>query len=367
MNAIYNKYAKLLVHYCLELKAGDKLLIKSTTIAEPLVREVYQEAIKAGAIADTILDFIGEKPFLLKNGTELQLQHINPLYKTAITTYDAYLNIRAPFKLNQEVNVSSEKASIRQAALRDVIDIYFDRTGNGSLRRSLCQFPTESDARLANMPLEDYKQFVFKACKLFEEDPANGWRTLRKEQQIIVDQLSKYKHFTFKNERTSISFSTEGRTWINSDGRTNMPSGEVYTSPVEESVNGTIHFSYPGVYNGHEVEDVVLEVKDGWIENWEASKGKDFLDYIFKIEGARRFGEAAIGTNYNINRLTRNILFDEKIGGSVHMAIGQSYKQAGGKNMSSVHWDMITDMTQNGEILADGEKIYEKGQFLFLN
>jgi aminopeptidase len=163
---------------------------------------------------------------------------------------------------------------------------------------------------------------------------------------------------------TDISFSTKDRIWINSDGRANMPSGEVFTGPVEDSVNGTIFFSYPGVYMGHEVENVRLWVKDGLVERWEATRGKDFLNYIFTIPGARRFGEAAIGTNYDISRITKNILFDEKIGGSIHMAIGQSYLHTGGNNESSVHWDMITDMTEAGEIWADGEKIYEKGKFL---
>ena len=181
----------------------------------------------------------------------------------------------------------------------------------------------------------------------------------------MVDLLNKRTKIRYLGEGIDIEFSTKGRTWINSDGQTNMPSGEVYTSPVEDSVNGVIHFSFPGVYMGHEVEDVTLWVKDGWIEKWEAKRGKDFLDQVFQIEGARRFGEAAIGTNYNIDKLTKNILFDEKIGGTVHMAIGQSYLQAGGKNQSTIHWDMITEMRNGGIILADDEKIYENGVFLF--
>jgi aminopeptidase len=159
-------------------------------------------------------------------------------------------------------------------------------------------------------------------------------------------------------------FSTIGRKWINSDGQTNMPSGEVYTSPVEDAVNGRVHFSLPCIHQGNEVEGVTLWVKDGWIEKWEAQRGQAYLDHIFQLDGTRRFGEAAIGTNYNITKMTKNILFDEKIGGTIHMAIGQSYLQTGGKNESSVHWDMITDMTKGGEILADGEVIYRDGVFL---
>jgi len=214
------------------------------------------------------------------------------------------------------------------------------------------------------MSLSDYEQFVFGACKLFSADPMAAWLNVRASQQRIVDHLNRCSMVRYLGNGTDISFSTQGRIWMNSDGQTNMPSGEVYTSPVEDSVNGTVHFSYPCLYQGNEVEGVTLWVKDGFIERWEARRGKDFLDLIFEMPGTRRFGEAAIGTNYDINRMTKNILFDEKIGGTIHMAIGQSYLQTGGKNESPVHWDMITDMTQGGEIWADGEKIYQDGKFL---
>jgi aminopeptidase len=177
--------------------------------------------------------------------------------------------------------------------------------------------------------------------------------------------LNSREQVHYKGKGIDIQFNTKGRTWINSDGQTNMPSGEVYTSPVEDSVNGVINFSYPAVYMGHEVEDVTLWVENGEIQKWEAKRGQEFLNHIFALPGTRRFGEAAIGTNYDINKFTKNILFDEKIGGTVHMAIGQSYLQAGGKNQSSVHWDMIAGMKDGGQIFADGEKIYENGQFIF--
>ncbi|HEY1406796.1 MAG TPA: aminopeptidase, partial [Spirochaetota bacterium] len=161
------------------------------------------------------------------------------------------------------------------------------------------------------------------------------------------------------------SFSVAGRTWRNSDGKRNMPSGEIFTSPVEDSVNGVIRFSFPGVYMGEEVEGVTLHVKDGFIEKWSADKGGKLLDEVFKIEGSRRFGEVAIGTNDSINRFTRNILFDEKIGGTIHMAVGASYPETGGKNESAVHWDLINDMRSGGKIFADGACIYENGVFIW--
>jgi aminopeptidase len=372
---ILSKYAHLLVNYCLEIKEGEKLFIQTTTLAEPLVKEVYREALRAGAaVVETDLIFREKSRTFMTEANEEQLKSISPFYKMAMETFDAYLHIRAPFNLREDANVASKhdnlngnSAKIRGEAMKAVSNTYFERTAKrgqiGGMKRNLCQFPTDAAAQEAGMCLSDYEHFVFNACKLYEDNPTEAWLEVRRSQQRIVDHLNRCQSVRYVGENMDISFSTDGRIWMNSDGQTNMPSGEVYTSPVEDSVNGQVHFSYPCLYNGHEVEGVTLWVKDGYIEKWEARQGKDFLDKIFDIEGTRRFGEAAIGTNYGINRMTKNILFDEKIGGTIHMAIGQSYLQTGGKNQSSVHWDLITDMTKGGEIWADGELIYKNGHF----
>jgi len=295
-----------------------------------------------------------------------QLKYISPTYKKAIEEFNAYLYIRAPFNLKEGGNADPEKVKIVKAASAATTSTYFARTATRDLRRSLCQYPTIASAQNAGMSLEAYEQFVFNACKLNSPDPIAAWLEVRAFQKQIVDVLNNAEKIQYKGEGIDITFSTKGRTWINSDGQTNMPSGEVYTSPVEDSANGVVNFSYPAVYMGHEVENVTLWVKDGLINKWEADRGQDFLDQIFAMEGTRRFGEAAIGTNYDINRFTKNILFDEKIGGTIHMAIGQSYLQAGGKNQSAIHWDMIGNMKNGGEIFANDEKIYDSGKFLFV-
>lgn len=360
------KYANLLVHYCLDMQPGERFYLRSTTLAEPLVREVYRAAVKAGAHVEVDLDFREKNRILLAQGSEAQLQYVSPLYKQAMEEFDTYLYIMAPFNLREDQNVDPAKRKIRQESQQAVLKTYFERTATRDLKRNLCQYPTLANAQEAGMSLEEYEDFVFRACKLYDPDPVQSWLEVRQWQQQIVDLLNARETVRYKADGTDITFSTRGRAWINSDGQTNMPSGEVYTSPVEDSANGVVHFSFPAIYMGHEVEGVTLYVKDGYIEKWEARRGKDFLDQVFQIEGTRRFGEAAIGTNYNIARLTKNILFDEKMGGAIHMAIGQSYLQAGGKNQSTVHWDMITDMKEGGEIYADGEKIYENGRFLFV-
>jgi len=359
------RYAQLLTHYCLQVRPGDKVFISSTLLAEPLVREVFREAYAAGAaLVECDLAFRERDLVFLKNASDEALRTPPTLTHLAMETFDCYLNIRAPYNLREGASTPADRSKIRQEAMAPVNKTYFERTADRRLRRNLCQWPTDASAQEAGMSLSDYEQFVFGACKLFSDDPMAAWLAVRASQQRIVDHLNRCSTVRYMSNGTDITFSTEGRIWMNSDGQTNMPSGEVYTSPVENSVNGTVHFSYPCLYQGTEVEGVTLWVKDGLIERWEARRGQDFLDKVFEMPGTRRFGEAAIGTNYDIRQMTKNILFDEKIGGTIHMAIGQSYLQTGGKNESPVHWDMITDMTQGGEIWADGEKIYQDGQFL---
>jgi len=363
MNLI-EKYAKLLVNYCVEIKEGENLFISSTTLAEPLIREIYREAISKGANVEVSMAFREKERIFYNHASGAQLEHVSPLYKLAMEEFDGFIKIMAPFNLNETRNSDSEKVNKHRQAVAPVLKTYFERTATRDLKRNTCLFPTQASAQEAGMSLEEYENFVFKACRLYDDDPSESWKDVGRFQQRIVDYLNQKTDFIYKGAGFEISFNTEGRKWINSDGKTNMPSGEVYTSPVENSVNGVVHFSYPGIYMGNEVEGVTLWVKDGYIEKWEAARGKDFLDKIFELKGARRFGEAAIGTNTNINKITKNILFDEKMGGSIHMAIGQSYLQCGGKNESSIHWDMITDMKNQGKIFADGELVYKDGKFL---
>jgi aminopeptidase len=361
---ILEKYADLLVNYCLEIKAGEKLYISTTTLAEPLLREVYRLAVRKGAIVEYQMIFREQNRIFIAEANEDQLDYVNPAYEEMMSTYDAYLVIRAPFNVREDQANDPQKTGRRQKALNIVNQIYSERIADRSLKRCLCQFPTQAAAQEAGMSLEEYEHFVYNACHLEANDPSAKWLEVRASQQKVVDYLNNCDYIRYKNPKSDITFRVKNRIWINSDGRSNMPSGEVFTGPIEDTVNGYMHFDFPTVYMGHEVQGVTLHVKDGRVVTWTADKGQEFLDDIFKIEGSRYFGEVAIGTNYNIQRTTKNILFDEKIGGSVHMAIGQSYKQTGGKNQSPIHWDMIANMKDGGEIWADGILIYQNGYFL---
>jgi aminopeptidase len=359
-----DRYADLLITYCLEIRQNDRLLIKSSLLAEPLVRRLYAKCLEAGGHPHFQLSFSEQNEVYMDRAEDHQLNYVSPFFQYAMEEFEAYLVIRAPYNLSEGNGRFSEKNKIRGKAMEKVNATYFKRTATKDLKRSLCQFPTQAAAQFAGMTLSEYRDFIFNACHLKSPDPMQAWLDVREKQQSIVDQLNTCSKIRYKNPHSDIVFSTKGRSWINSDGQTNMPSGEVYTAPVEDDVNGHIYFDLPTVYRGKEVEGVRFEVEEGEIVKWSAKKGQDFLDEIFELPGARRFGEAAIGTNYNIQQTTGNILFDEKIGGTIHMAIGQAYPQAGGQNKSSVHWDMIANMKDGGQIYADDQLIYENGQFL---
>lgn len=361
---LMQKYADLLLHYCLQVKAGQRLFVSSTFLAEPLLLEIHREATKSGVMVEYDLAF-RDKGFVYWLEAKGELLDQEPIFQTyAMEHFDAYLAIRAPYSLHEDQPATPDQKKRRAAAGARANQFYFNRTADSSMVRSLCQYPTQASAEAAGMTLEEYADFVFAACRLDESDPMAAWLEVRKEQQRYVDFLNTCDEVRYRNEKTDIRFSVKGRKWMNSDGRANMPSGEVFTGPIEDSVEGVVHFDFPTVYNGHDVQGITLWVEKGQVMKWEAVSGQQILDQVFSIEGARYFGEVAIGTNYRIQRATRNILFDEKIGGSIHMAVGQSYLQTGGKNKSAVHWDMISNMKNGGEIIADGQVIYRNGYFL---
>lgn len=357
-------YSKLLLDYCLEIKPGSRLFIQSTTLAEPLIIQLYKGTLERQAIAEVNFSLDGQENIFNSSAHLDALNWVNPTYIKAVNEFDAYLYIRAPHLPSSFIPMNTEKAEIRRQALLPYQRIYNHRTGNRSLRRSLCQYPTPASALDAEMALDRYENFVLESCFLRANDPLSSWNQLSVNQQKIVNYLNNADLIRYINSKSDISFSTKGRTWINSDGRTNMPSGEVYSSPIEDSVNGHIFFDYPFLYQQQVISGVYLEVKEGKVVHASAEEGYALLKEMLTIPGADHFGEVAIGTNPNIQIPTKNILFDEKMSGTVHMALGQSYLQCGGKNESALHQDMICNMKDGGEIWADGILIYSDGNFL---
>lgn len=364
MRDVYSKYAQLLIDYSLEIKKNDRLLIRSTYISEPLLREVHKAALGAGAHPEFSISFHGQEKIFYDYSSDEQLSYVSPRLKLVSDEYEAMLSISAPFDMKELMDVDPHKIQKVHIARGEINKTMLKRHTEGSFKWSLCVFPTTAAARECGMSLEEYQEFVFSACFLFEEDPVSKWNDIKNRQQRIVEYLTGKNEIKYIGKEIDITFSAKGRKWINSAGTNNMPSGEIFTCPVEDSVNGKVRFSYPGFYLGKEIEDIRLEIKDGQVVKWEAAKGRELLDKILEIPGARRFGEAAIGTNKGIDKFTKNMLFDEKIGGTIHMALGASLAEAGGVNDSAIHWDMLADMHDGGQIFADGELIYQNGDFL---
>ncbi|MHC4553937.1 MAG: aminopeptidase [Planctomycetota bacterium] len=366
MDNIYKRYAKLLVNYSLELKKGDRFYISSSYLAEDFLKEVYREALVAGAHPELGLKINGTEKIFYDTASDEQLAYVSPRAKYMVESYEAFLTVISPFNVKELEGVDPLKKQAHSIAWKDWRATHIKRAAGieRDMKWAACVFPTDAAAQECGMSKSEYEEFVYSACFLYENDPVAKWLELEKKQQTIVDYLNGKDNIHFVGKDIDITFSAKGRKWINCAGKLNMPDGEVFTSPVEDSVNGKIRFTYPGIHVGQEIEDISLEVKDGQVVKWGAQKGKELLDKIFEIPGARRFGEAAVGTNRAVNKFTKNMLFDEKIGGTIHMAIGAAIPLAGGKNESGVHWDMLADMAEGGEIYADGEFIYKNGDFV---
>jgi len=359
-----NKLAKLLVNYSAEVKKGDFVLVSCEDVAEPWMIEVVKEAIKAGGHVETILESAELKNVMLNNSTDEQLLQDNYLRTKVMEKADVWLSAWGTVNTKINAGVESDKIKKFTQGATSWRKLYSSRMGNGSLRWCGTQFPTHADAQEASMSLEEYEDFVYGAGLMDKENPEEEWKKVSARQERWVKYLDTKKEIHIVSEGTDIKVNVQGRKWINCDGKVNFPDGEIFTSPVDDDINGYISFSFPGIYTGKEIEGIKLEVKDGKVVKASASKGEDLLHSLLNTDGgSSRFGEVAIGTNYGIKNFTRNMLFDEKIGGTVHMAIGDSMAEAGGLNHSSLHWDMLCDMRNGGKIFADGELFYENGLF----
>jgi aminopeptidase len=340
-------------------------MIQSKISCAPLVREVYKEALIAGAHPMIFNNLEDNVEMLLKYGSDEQLSYVPPHTLELIKTVDAYLTIWGEENTKSLTNIDPSRMKLRSQAMAEYSKIYMERMGSGSLRWCGTQFPTNGSAMDAEMSLSEYEDFVYAAGHIDSGDPVAHWMKVHDEQERLVEILNTKSEFEVIAKDTHLKLSTKGRTWENCDGRVNFPDGEVFTSPVENSMNGHVRYTYPAIYGGREVEDITVTFKDGKVVDAKAAKGEEYLLQMLDMdEGSRFVGEFAIGTNYDIQQFTKNILFDEKIGGTIHIAVGAGMPECGSTNVSSLHWDMICDMKDGGEIYADGELIYKDGKLI---
>ena len=359
------KLAELLVDYSVAVKPGDKVAIQGETTAEPLLKAIYARVLQAGGNPFLLVSLDGLDEVFYRHASEAQLKHVPPPTKLIMETYDVRIVVIADSNTKELSNVDPARLVMRQAARSDIMKTYLERAAKGELRWTLALFPTPGYAQDAEMGLEEYEDFVYKASLGDENDPIAYWQRFSAWQQKIVDWLKGKKQIHITAPETDLHLSVEGRTFINCNGHENVPDGEVFTGPVEESVNGHVYFSYPSIENGREVSGIRLWFENGVVVKATADKNEDFLLKTLDTDaGARRVGEFAFGTSRGVTRFTRQILFDEKINGSFHMALGASYPETGGRNQSALHWDMICDMRQGGRVTVDGELLYQNGEFV---
>jgi len=359
------KLADVLVNYSVKVQPGDRIVLSAPAISSPLAREIYAKALQAGGLPLVLGQLPQMEEVFYRHASDGQLQHVPPPVRMAMETYEVFINVIGEGNTKALTSVDPARMVLRNRAWRDIQELFMARAARGELRWTLCLFPTQAHAQDAEMSLAEYEDFVFGAC-LPDLDGAIGWwQRLHKRQEKIVKWLRGKKWVRVTAPDTELTLSIAGRTFINSDGTKNMPSGEVFTGPVEDSVEGHVRFTYPAIESGREVEDVQLWFEGGKVVKATAAKGEEFLtETLDTDEGSRYVGEFAIGTNSGIARFTRNILFDEKIGGTFHLALGAGYPETGSQNRSAIHWDMICDLRQGGAITVDDELMYRNGEFV---
>jgi aminopeptidase len=367
MDSRVEKMAEVLINYSTAVQPGDRVLIRSTSpAAEPLVQALYQAALRVGGKAFSYVHLREEDSLALEATTDPDLlATVNPMLQLMYESCQVIIRIEASENPQALSTYPADLQTARAKGKAALMKIQMAREGDGSLRRCTTQFPTQGYAQTAGMSLSQYEDFVYGACKLHLADPVAAWQEVEQRQQRLVDYLAGKQHLHARGQNIDLQMSIAGRSFLNACGTANFPDGEIFTGPVEDSVNGWVKFTYPALHGGNEVVGAQLTFENGRVTQATAKKNEAYL--LSKLDtdpGARRLGEFAIGTNNDIQQFTGSILFDEKIGGTVHMAVGQGYPETGSANESSIHWDMICDMRAGGEILVDGELFYRDGEFL---
>jgi aminopeptidase len=362
----YDRLGELVTGYSVDLREGQLVRIDGSLAGAPLLASVYRAALRRGArpYVNAQLEELSE--LLIGEASEEQLRYISPIERQEVELLDALVTVWSQANTRAFTHADPERQRLHLGRRRELRTRLWERISAGEASWCGTQAPTHAHAQDAEMSLGEYEDFVFGACHVAgEEDPVAHWRSLSGALGARARELSLVSELRIVGPGTDLKLGVEGRTWIAADGRQNMPDGEVYTSPVEEATEGEIRYSFPALFHGREVEDVRLRFEAGRVVAAEAARGQEYLRSLLDMDAeARYLGEVAFGLNYEIDRFTRNILFDEKIGGTMHLALGAGFPRAGGRNQSALHWDMICDLREQGEVHADGELIWKDGAFL---
>jgi len=360
------RIAKLVVNYSVDVKKDDHVYIRSFPFCSDMHAEIIKEVLKAGAHPFLSLKDSSMSELFFKFASNEQLAYVDPFEFFVYEKFNKLIYIDADTNTKGMEKIDPAKLALYSGApeRKKNRDYFEERSVKGELLWVLLPYPCDAHAQEAGMDKFTYQELIEKALMLGTEDPASEWRKIKAEQLRLVEKLNKIDQLHVLGEDTDLWLSVKGRTWSPCAGECNLPDGEIFTGPIEDSANGYIRFSYPGIYEGRDIENIYLEFKDGKVVKSTATKGEAYLHEILKVDGADGVGEFAIGNNYNITEFIKNMLFDEKIGGTIHMALGRGYKETGSKQASAIHWDILKDMKKPGsKIIADGTIIYEEGKW----
>lgn len=356
------KLAKVLVHYSLALKPGKQFAIRTHPLAEELTLAVLEEAVRVGAFTTILPSTPGADEIIYKFASDAQLDYISPTSKLITETFDAFLNIWCDHNTRSLSGIDPTRMARASRANAPIFKTFLDRIARREIRWCGTAYPTQANAQEADMSLDDYREFVYSAGMLNDENPMDYWTKVGEQQQIIVDWLKGRDQVVIKGSNVDLKMSIKDRVFILCDGKENFPDGEIFTGPVEDSVEGWVRFRYPAVEYGQEVTDIQLWFEKGKVVKETAAKNLELLSAQLSTDaGSRYLGEFGIGTNYGITRFTKNILFDEKMGGTIHLAVGAGLPETGSRNESGIHWDMLCDMS-DAWIYVDGDLFYKDGK-----
>jgi aminopeptidase len=359
------RLAKILVGYSTEVKEGEVVSIDGESGAEPLLLAVYQEVLKAGGRPIMNVSLDGQAVAYYQHASDAQLDWVSPVSEWLLENVDVRIAIGASANTRELSAVPPEKQMRRQTATGELLARAMERSAKGELRWCYTLFPTNAYASEAEMSLADYEDFYYGACLATDGDPLTAWQKASEECKRLAEWIDGHEEVRVIAPGTDIKLGIAGRKFIPCDGRHNMPDGEFFTGPVEDSVEGEVSFHLPATIGGREVAGVRLRFEAGKVVDAGAERGEEYLvELLDTDEGARRLGELGIGTNYAIDRGTREVLLDEKLGGTVHMAVGRSYPESGGVNESAVHTDLVCDLRLGGRLEVDGTVMQEDGRFV---
>jgi len=359
------RLADILVDYSVGVKKDDLTIIRGSYVAEPLILAIYERCLAKGAHPMIRAALPQAEPMFYRLAQQHQLDFVWETDKWLYSNMDVMFSILSNTNTRQLSNADPDKKVSVSKARKPLMDDFFERAADGKLKWNVTLFPTDAYAQEAGMSLAEYEDFYYAACLVEADDPVAEWRKTAERHARLIGWLKGRNEVHIEGEGTDLILEVADRIFLPADGKENFPDGEIFTGPIETKTRGHVSFTYPAIYGGTAVEDIRLEFEKGKVVDAKAGKNEAFLIKTLDTDpGARILGELGIGTNYGIEAFTGEILLDEKIGGTVHLAVGASYPESGGLNESAIHWDMVCDLRRGGRITVDGDTLMEDGKLL---